>query len=65
MAQLEESLAALHTLAFSPGELSQIDRHASEGDVDLWKVLSGLVPADLLKKESELSQKACSRARCA
>jgi L-glyceraldehyde 3-phosphate reductase len=47
VAQLEDSLAALGNLAFTPDELAQIDRHASEGDVDLWKVSSRLAPGDL------------------
>lgn len=42
VAQLEDSLAALNGLAFSPEELAEIDRHASEGGVDLWKVSSEL-----------------------
>jgi len=47
VAQLEDSLAALNTLAFSDEELAQIDRHASEGGIDLWKVSSGLEASDL------------------
>ena len=47
VAQLEDSLAALNTLAFSDEELAQIDRHALEGGVDLWKVSSGLEAGDL------------------
>ncbi len=35
--QLEDSLGALGNLAFSSEELAEIDRHASEGGVDLWK----------------------------
>jgi L-glyceraldehyde 3-phosphate reductase len=35
--QLEDSLGALDNLAFSPEELAEIDRHATEGGVDLWK----------------------------
>ncbi|MBU4433728.1 MAG: aldo/keto reductase, partial [Alphaproteobacteria bacterium] len=50
VAQLEDSLAALNALAFSPEELALIDRHASEGGVDLWKVSSGLETADLPPK---------------
>jgi L-glyceraldehyde 3-phosphate reductase len=42
VAQLEDSLAALNGLSFSPEELAEIDRHASEGGVDLWKVSSEL-----------------------
>jgi L-glyceraldehyde 3-phosphate reductase len=49
VAQLEDSLAALSTLAFTDEELSQIDRHATEGAIDLWKISSGLSAADLPK----------------
>ncbi len=37
VAQLEENLAALNNLHFSADELDQIDRHAVEGGVDLWR----------------------------
>jgi L-glyceraldehyde 3-phosphate reductase len=47
VAQLEDSLAALNGLSFSPEELAEIDRHASEGGVDLWKVSSKLAGSDL------------------
>jgi L-glyceraldehyde 3-phosphate reductase len=47
VAQLEDSLAALGNLAFTPEELAEIDTHASEGGVDLWKVSSELAPGDL------------------
>ena len=40
--QLADSLAALNTLAFSPEELAEIDCHATEGGIDLWKVSSTL-----------------------
>ncbi|WP_165185648.1 L-glyceraldehyde 3-phosphate reductase [Caulobacter soli] len=49
VAQLEDSLAALNTLAFTAEELAQIDRHAIEGAVDLWKISSDLAVADLPK----------------
>jgi L-glyceraldehyde 3-phosphate reductase len=49
VAQLEDSLTALNTLAFTDEELSQIDRHATEGAIDLWKISSGLSAADLPK----------------
>ena len=38
--QLDDSLDALETLAFSPDELARIDRHASEGGIDLWRTSS-------------------------
>jgi L-glyceraldehyde 3-phosphate reductase len=47
VAQLEDSLAALKTLSFTAEELAEIDSHASEGGVDLWKVSSELATGDL------------------
>lgn len=47
VAQLEDSLAALTTLSFTADELAEIDNHASEGGVDLWKVSSELATGDL------------------
>jgi L-glyceraldehyde 3-phosphate reductase len=47
VAQLEDSLAALNTLDFTAQELSEIDRHATEGAIDLWKVSSSLATSDL------------------
>ena len=47
VAQLEDSLAALNTLGFTADELGEIDRHATEGAVDLWKISSNLAPSDL------------------
>jgi L-glyceraldehyde 3-phosphate reductase len=47
VAQLEDSLAALNTLGFMAEELAQIDRHATEGAVDLWKISSNLAASDL------------------
>jgi L-glyceraldehyde 3-phosphate reductase len=35
--QIKENLAALSKLTFSPDELTAIDRHAQEGNVNLWK----------------------------
>lgn len=35
--QLDDSLDALRHLEFSPDELSAIDRHATEGGIDLWR----------------------------
>ena len=49
VAQLEDSLAALNTLAFTADELAQIDRHATEGAIDLWKISSKLAASDLPK----------------
>ena len=36
VAQLDDNLAALDHLAFSPAELAEIDRFAVEGGVNLW-----------------------------
>ncbi|RZS54722.1 L-glyceraldehyde 3-phosphate reductase [Sphaerotilus mobilis] len=36
-AQIRENVAALQNLAFSAEELAEIDQHASEGGVDLWR----------------------------
>jgi DNA-binding CsgD family transcriptional regulator len=44
VAQLEDSLAALNTLGFTAEELTEIDRHATEGAIDLWKISSNLAP---------------------
>jgi L-glyceraldehyde 3-phosphate reductase len=35
--QLNDSLDAVHKLSFTPAELAEIDRHAVEGAIDLWK----------------------------
>ena len=35
--QLEDNIAALEKLSFSAEELDEIDRHATEGGVDLWR----------------------------
>ena len=40
VAQLDDNLAALDKLAFTPGELLEIDRFAVEGDVNLWAASS-------------------------
>jgi L-glyceraldehyde 3-phosphate reductase len=37
VAQLDDSLGALEGLSFSPEELTEIDRYASDGGTDLWK----------------------------
>ena len=38
--QLEANVAALDKLDFSPQELSEIDRHATESGVNLWAASS-------------------------
>jgi L-glyceraldehyde 3-phosphate reductase len=35
--QLDDSLDSLKNLAFSEAELAEIDRHAQESGIDLWK----------------------------
>lgn len=40
--QLDDSLDAVKNLAFSSDELVEIDRYATEGAIDLWKVSSTL-----------------------
>jgi L-glyceraldehyde 3-phosphate reductase len=40
VAQLDDNLTALDNLSFTPEELAEIDRHAVEGNVNLW-VASG------------------------
>jgi len=47
VAQLEDSLAAVKRLDFSAGELADIDRHATDGGVDLWAVSSKLGAGDV------------------
>ncbi len=37
VAQLEQNVASLDNLEFSPEELAEIDQHAVEGGVDLWR----------------------------
>jgi L-glyceraldehyde 3-phosphate reductase len=37
VAQLEDNVAALDNLEFSDGELAEIDRHATEADINLWE----------------------------
>jgi L-glyceraldehyde 3-phosphate reductase len=37
VAQLDDSLDALKKLKFTAAELKEIDRHAQEGDLDLWR----------------------------
>ncbi|GLZ18371.1 glyceraldehyde 3-phosphate reductase [Burkholderia plantarii] len=42
VAQLDDALDAVRQLAFSAEELAEIDRHAQDGNVDLWRVSSGI-----------------------
>jgi L-glyceraldehyde 3-phosphate reductase len=37
VAQLEDSLSALENLAFSEDELAEIDKHAVEGGINIWR----------------------------
>ena len=47
VAQLEDSLAALERLDFSDEELAEIDRHAEEGGIDIWKRSSAVRPGEV------------------
>ena len=38
--QLEQNVGALDKLEFSAGELKDIDRHATESGINLWKASS-------------------------
>jgi L-glyceraldehyde 3-phosphate reductase len=38
--QLEQNVAALHLLSFAPDELTEIDRYAVDGDLNLWEASS-------------------------
>jgi L-glyceraldehyde 3-phosphate reductase len=40
--QLDDSLDAVNNLGFDDGELAEIERHATDGAIDLWKVSSTL-----------------------
>ncbi len=42
VAQLSDTLRSLDRLDFAPEELAEIDRHAQEGNIDLWKISSTL-----------------------
>jgi L-glyceraldehyde 3-phosphate reductase len=42
VAQLEENLGVLDNLEFTPQELSEIDRYASDSGIDLWRESSDL-----------------------
>ncbi len=37
VAQLDDSLDSLHKLQFTEAELREIDRHAIDSSIDLWK----------------------------
>ncbi|HLG09141.1 MAG TPA: aldo/keto reductase [Gaiellaceae bacterium] len=40
VAQLEDNVAALDRLDFSDDELAEIDRHATESDINIWAASS-------------------------
>jgi L-glyceraldehyde 3-phosphate reductase len=40
VAQLEQNVAALDRLDFTAEELAEIDAHAVDGGVDLWRAVS-------------------------
>ena len=35
--QLDDNIAALQNLSFTADELSEIDQHATEADINIWK----------------------------
>ncbi len=45
VAQLDDSLDALKRLDFDADELAAIDRHATEGGIDLWRSQSSMKPS--------------------
>jgi L-glyceraldehyde 3-phosphate reductase len=45
--QLEQNIAALDNLEFSAEELAQIDNHAVEGGIDLWRGNDADLPVHL------------------
>jgi L-glyceraldehyde 3-phosphate reductase len=47
VAQLDDSLDAVNTLGFSQEELAEIDRYATEGGIDLWRVSSKFGEGDV------------------
>jgi L-glyceraldehyde 3-phosphate reductase len=38
--QLEQNVSAMDKLEFSPAELSDIDRYATESEINIWKASS-------------------------
>ena len=44
VAQLEQNIAALDNLAFSPDELAEIDRYATESQINLWASATASTP---------------------
>jgi L-glyceraldehyde 3-phosphate reductase len=40
VAQLEQNLAAINNIKFSPGELTEIDRYATESGINIWAASS-------------------------
>jgi L-glyceraldehyde 3-phosphate reductase len=46
--QLDDSLDALKNTRFSAEELKEIDKHASESGIDLWRESSDVRPADVV-----------------
>ena len=41
--QLDDSLDALKAASFTPEELAEIDRYATEGNVDLWREVASAI----------------------
>ena len=40
VAQLEQNLAAINNIEFSPGELTEVDRYATESGINIWATSS-------------------------
>jgi L-glyceraldehyde 3-phosphate reductase len=47
VAQLDDSLDAVNNLGFTAEELAEIDRHATDGGIDLWRVSSKFGEGDV------------------
>jgi L-glyceraldehyde 3-phosphate reductase len=47
VAQLDDSLDAARRLDFTPEELAEIDRHATEGGIDIWRVSTKIGTPDM------------------
>jgi L-glyceraldehyde 3-phosphate reductase len=47
VAQLDDSLDALKVTGFTPEELAEIDRYATDGGIDLWRVSAKLGEGDV------------------
>jgi L-glyceraldehyde 3-phosphate reductase len=46
VAQLEDNIAALEHLDFTPEELAEIDKYATDQDINLWAASSDAASSD-------------------